>query len=117
MPSIQCQEGSYFKNFMQQVGTSYNLSPLLAFYAFEFPLFNNHRNHDGNVTVIPFTMGTCQNDLLGRALFAFVHVNAIYFITNHLSFCIFPSIADDTHIIGPLPLYNLHMNTSRLNSM
>jgi hypothetical protein len=102
---------------MQQVGTSYNLSPLLAFYAFEFPLFNNHRNHDELVTVIPFAMGTCQDDILGGALFAFVHLNAIYSIINHLFFCIFPSIADDIHIIGPPPLYNLHMNTSRLNSM
>jgi hypothetical protein len=30
-----------------------------AFYAFESPLFYNHLYHDGNVTVIPFTMGTC----------------------------------------------------------
>jgi hypothetical protein len=30
MPSIRCQEGSYFKNFVQYVGTSYNLFPLFV---------------------------------------------------------------------------------------
>ncbi len=28
MLSIQCQKGSYFKNFVQHVGISYNSSPL-----------------------------------------------------------------------------------------
>jgi hypothetical protein len=30
-----------------------------------FPLFYNHRNHEGDVINIPFAMGTCQGDLLG----------------------------------------------------
>jgi hypothetical protein len=29
-----------------------------AFYAFESPLFYNHRNHEGDITVIPSAMGT-----------------------------------------------------------
>ncbi len=29
-----------------------------AFYAFEFPLFYNHHNCEGEVTIIPSTMGT-----------------------------------------------------------
>jgi hypothetical protein len=41
-----------------------------AFYAFMFPLFYNHRNYEGDVTVIPSAMGTYQGDPLGRALFA-----------------------------------------------
>jgi hypothetical protein len=28
-----------------------------AFYAFEFPLFYNHHNREGDVIVIPFAMG------------------------------------------------------------
>ncbi len=36
-----------------------------AFYAFETLLFYNHRNHEGDVTIIPFTMGTCQGDFWG----------------------------------------------------
>ncbi len=45
-----------------------------AFYAFEFPMFYNHCNREGEVIVIPFTMGTHQCDPLGRALFALVHL-------------------------------------------
>jgi len=44
-----------------------------AFYAFEFPLFYNHHNHKGDVTIIPFTMGTHQGDPSGRALFTLTH--------------------------------------------
>jgi hypothetical protein len=40
-----------------------------AFYAFESPLFYNHHNHEGDVTIIPSTMKTHQNDPLGKALF------------------------------------------------
>jgi hypothetical protein len=29
-----------------------------AFYVFESPLFYNHYNHEGDVIVIPFAMGT-----------------------------------------------------------
>jgi hypothetical protein len=37
-----------------------------AFYAFEYPLFYNHHNHEGDVIVISFAMGTCQGDPLGK---------------------------------------------------
>jgi hypothetical protein len=56
-------------------------------------------------------MGTCQGDHLGGALFSLVHLKALYFATSHFPSCLFPSIIDDIHTIGPLPLYHLHMNT------
>jgi hypothetical protein len=40
---------------------------------FESPLFYNHYNLDGNVMVIPFAMGTHEDDPLGGALFALAH--------------------------------------------
>jgi hypothetical protein len=70
-----------------------------AFYAFEFPLFYNHHNCEGDVIVIPSVLGTHQNDLLGKALFALAHFKAFCFITNHFPSYLFPSIADDAHII------------------
>jgi hypothetical protein len=72
-----------------------------AFYAFEFPLFYNHHNREGDVTFIPFAMGTHQGDPLGKALFTLAHFKALCSITNHLSSYLFPSIVDDIHIIGP----------------
>jgi hypothetical protein len=72
-----------------------------SFYAFEFVLFYNHYNHDGDVMVIPFAMGTCQGDPLGGALFVLFHLRALCSIISHFPFCLFPSIVDDIHIIGP----------------
>jgi hypothetical protein len=89
--------------------------PLCLFYAFEFPLFYNHHKHEGDVTFIPFAMGTHQGDLLGRALFALAHFKALCSITSHFPSCLFPSIVDDIHIIGPPSI--IYMNISRLNSM
>jgi hypothetical protein len=75
-----------------------------AFFAFEFFVFYSHHNHDGNVTIIPSAMGIHQNDFFRWALFALVHFRALCYTSNHFPFCLFPSIVDDTHIIGP-PFY------------
>jgi hypothetical protein len=46
-------------------------------------------------------MGTCQGDPLGRALFVLAHFRVLYSTTNHFPSCLFPSNANNTHIIGP----------------
>ncbi len=46
-------------------------------------------------------MGTHQNDPSRRALFALTHFKALYSITNHFFYYLFPSITIDNHIIGP----------------
>jgi len=74
-----------------------------AFYAFDSPMFFNHHNHEGDVIVIPSTMGT-----LGGALFALAHFKALHFTVNHFSSCLFPSIVDDTHIIGVMDVKIRH---------
>ncbi len=71
-----------------------------AFYAFEFPLFYNHCNYEGDVIIILFAMGTHQGDPLEGALFALTHFRALHFTTNHFLSCLFPSNVDDIHIIG-----------------
>jgi hypothetical protein len=66
MHSIYCPEGSYFNNFVQKMGTSYNSSSLFCvFYAFESLLFYSHHNCEGDVIVIPFAVGTHQGDPWG----------------------------------------------------
>jgi hypothetical protein len=50
-----------------------------AFYAFEFPLFYSHHNYEGDLTIIPFVVGTHQGDPLGGALFALAHLSQPYF--------------------------------------
>jgi len=87
------------------------------FYAFESPLFYNHHNRDGDVIIIPSIMGTHQGNLLRGALFSLIHLRALYSTISHFLSYLFPSITDDIHIIGPLPLYPLHMNIFKLNFM
>ncbi len=72
-----------------------------AFYAFEFPLFYNHYNYEGDVTIIPFSLGICQGDPFGGgALFALTHFKVLHSITNHFPSCLFLFIAYDTRIIS-----------------
>jgi hypothetical protein len=72
-----------------------------AFYAFESPLFYSHYNCEGDVIIIPFVMGIHQSDPLGEALFTLAHFRALHSTTNHFPSYLFPSIINDTHIIGP----------------
>jgi hypothetical protein len=44
-------------------------------------------------------MGTCQGIPLGRALFALAHFRALCSIASHFLLYLFPSIANDIHII------------------
>jgi hypothetical protein len=78
------------------------LTPFVrAFNAFESPLFYNHRNREGDVTIIPSTIGIRQGDHFGGALFVLAHFTALHSIASHFPSCLFPSIIDDSHIIGP----------------
>jgi hypothetical protein len=52
-------KGVIFQNFHATNGDIIKLIYFVyAIYAFEYPLFYNHHNHDGDITVIPSTMGT-----------------------------------------------------------
>jgi hypothetical protein len=42
-----------------------------------------------------------QGDPLGGALFALTHCKALCFIANYFPSCVFPSIANNIHIVGP----------------
>jgi hypothetical protein len=48
------------------------LNPFIhAFYAFEFPFFYNHRNHEGDVIIIPSAMGIHQGDIFKGGIILF----------------------------------------------
>jgi hypothetical protein len=80
-------------------------------------MFYSHCNREGNVTIIPSTMGTHQGDSLGGRLFVLTHFRTLHSATNCFFSFLFPSITDDIHIIGPFQLYHLHMNISTPNFM
>jgi hypothetical protein len=55
--------GVTFQEFRAAGGEIIYLIPFIhAFYAFESLLFYNHRNYEGDVTIIPFIMKIRQGD-------------------------------------------------------
>jgi len=57
--------GLIFQELYATCGDIIQFIPFIyAFYAFKFPLFYSHHNHEGDVTIIPSAMGTRQGDLL-----------------------------------------------------
>ncbi len=86
-----------------------------AFYAFESLMFYNHRNREGDVTIIHFAMGTRQCDPLGGELFTLAHFMVLHSIASHFPFCLFPSIETTFTSLVRLLLYHLCMNICRLN--
>ncbi len=76
--------GVIFQKLCAIGGNIMQLIPFVcALYAFESPLFHNHHNREGNVILLPSTMGTRQGDPLGGALFTLVHFRALHFIASH----------------------------------
>jgi len=94
-----------FQKLRVASGNIIQLIPFVhAFYAFESPMFYSHHNCESDVIVIPSAMGTHQGDPLGRALFTLAHFKALHSTINYFLSCLFPSIVDDIHIIGPLSI-------------
>jgi hypothetical protein len=102
--SIRCQEGLYFKNFMQQMKTSYNWSLLFVHFIYlNLPYF-----------IIIIIVKWCHIHLICHgnssrwsfegALFILFHFKVLRSTTNHFPYCLFPSIVDDTHIIRTLSI-------------
>ncbi len=81
-----------------------------AFYAFESSMFYSYCSHEGDIIIIPSAMGICQGDPLGGlgggggALLVLAHFRALCSKISYFPSCLFPSIANDIHIIGPLSI-------------
>lgn len=72
-----------------------------GFYALESPLLYSHQELTGEYTLISSAEGTRQGDPLGGPLFAMAHFTALRATAVAHPTCLFPSLSDDTHIIGP----------------
>jgi hypothetical protein len=72
-------------------------SPLYYFLADE-----GDEGHSGGVATLWSHRGVRQGDPLGPALFAAAHQKALRPVSEQFESCMFPSFADDTHIVGPL---------------
>jgi hypothetical protein len=52
------------------------------------------------VTIIESTLGTKQGDPLGGPLLVLAHYRTFLKTIAHATSCVFPSLIDDTHIMG-----------------
>ena len=72
-----------------------------AFYANPSPLLYSNLSPPYGCHVLSSTNGTRQGDPLGGPLFALAHSRAIRAVAQEFPQLLFPSIADDTHVVGP----------------
>ncbi|KAL2611673.1 hypothetical protein R1flu_023365 [Riccia fluitans] len=73
-----------------------------SFYARRFPLYFSHYSREDEVTLFSSESSTRQGDSLGDALFALAHLRALRTTASKHPLCLFPSLVDDTHIVGSL---------------
>jgi hypothetical protein len=94
--------GVIFQKLCATSGNIIQFIPFVhTFYAFESPLFYSHHNREGDVTIIPSTMGSRQGGPSGGALLVLAHFRALHSRINHFPSCLCPSIGDYTHMISP----------------
>jgi hypothetical protein len=80
----------------------FQLIPFIqSFYAPQHPFLFSHHFIIGNLFIIQSFIGTRQGDLMGGPLFVLIHFHALCSSTSLFPSCLFPSVANDTHIIGP----------------
>ncbi|KAL2613899.1 hypothetical protein R1flu_025591 [Riccia fluitans] len=72
-----------------------------SFYVRRLPLYFSHCSHEDEVTLFSSESSTRQGDSLGGTLFALAHLHALRTMASKHPPCLFPSLAGDTHIVGP----------------
>ncbi len=70
------------------------------FYGVHFFLYFQHGQHEEGVIIIESCLGMKQGDPLGGPLFALTHCRAFLKTITQAPKCVFPSLVDDTHIVG-----------------
>ncbi|KAJ7570685.1 hypothetical protein O6H91_01G131400 [Diphasiastrum complanatum] len=95
-------QGAIFQELRAAHGPLAQLIPFVrSFYSMDAPLYFSHASRSGDVLVIPSADGIRQGDPLGGVLFSLVHFRALRAFSAAFPSCLFPSIADYTHIVGP----------------
>ncbi|KAL2608417.1 hypothetical protein R1flu_026990 [Riccia fluitans] len=91
-----------FCELRSAIGSLDQLFPFVrSFYARRSPLYFSHCSHEDEVSLFSPESGTRQGDPLGSSLFALAHLRALRTVASEHPLCLFPSLADDIHIVGP----------------
>ncbi|KAL2624441.1 hypothetical protein R1flu_008686 [Riccia fluitans] len=91
-----------FHELCAVIGSLDQLFPFVhSFYACHSPLYFSHSSSEDEVSLLSSESGTRQGDPLDGALFALAHLRALRITASEHPLCLFSSLADDTHIVGP----------------
>ncbi|KAL2649469.1 hypothetical protein R1flu_017597 [Riccia fluitans] len=91
-----------FHELRVATGSLDQLFPFVCFfYACPSPLYFSHCSLEDEVTLFSSESDICQGDPLGGALFALAHLRVLRTTASEHPLCLFPSLADDTRIVGP----------------
>ncbi len=74
----------------------------MLFYGTHSSFYFKHGRHMEEVTIIESYAGMRQCDPLGGLLFILAHYQIFLETIMWAPICIFPSLADDIHIVGPM---------------
>ncbi len=91
-----------FKKLCDVEGTLANIVPFTRFFYDVHPsLYYQHGQNVEGVTIIESSSSTKQGDPLGGPLFVLAHYRTFLETITQAPNYIFPSLTDDTHIMGP----------------
>jgi hypothetical protein len=75
---------------------------IMLFYGIHYPFYYQHGQHVEGVTIIESTLSTRQGEPLGGLLFTLAHYRAFLENIVQAPNSVFPSLTDETHIMGPM---------------
>jgi len=74
----------------------------ILFYGAHYSFYYKHGQHVEGVTIIESSSGIRHGDPLGDLLFALAHYQILLETIAWTPSCVFPSLTNDTHIVGPM---------------
>ncbi|KAL2633222.1 hypothetical protein R1flu_004701 [Riccia fluitans] len=93
----------FFRELCATIGFLDQLFPFVSsFYAHHSSLYLSHCSRGDEVSHLSSKSGIHQGDPLGGALFTLAHLHALRTMASEHPLCLFLSLANVTHIVGPL---------------
>ncbi len=74
----------------------------MLFYGVHYSIHYQHGQHEEGVTIIESSSSMRQREPLGGPLFALAHYQALLKTITQAPNYVFPFLASDTHIVGPM---------------
>jgi hypothetical protein len=99
---VQYLKQPFFRNYRLLPTPWINFSRLFVSFTHTHPpLYFSEASRHGDLIVVSSKFGTRQGDPLGGVLFALAHICTFHPTATAHPICVFPSLENDMHIVGP----------------